>query len=53
MSDNVIPLQRKPAHLTCECGSAWWNAQVCIEGQKVTGYGLPLVCVECGKEGQP
>ncbi|NKR75820.1 hypothetical protein GS492_25085 [Rhodococcus hoagii] len=53
MNDNVIQLHPTPAHLTCPCGSAWWNATVCIEGQKVTGYGLPLTCAECGKEAQP
>lgn len=53
MSDNVIPLAPIPAHLTCVCGSAWWNAKVCIEGQKVTGYGLPVTCAECGKEAHP
>lgn len=55
--DNVISLvaRREPNSpcLRCECGSAWFNGRVCLEGQTVTGYGVPLACVECGREATP
>lgn len=51
MASNVIqlPLQVAPAHLTCDCGSTWWDTSVCIEGGKVTGYSVPVRCTSCGK----
>ncbi|MDF3309771.1 hypothetical protein P3H15_32655 [Rhodococcus sp. T2V] len=57
MSGDVISLdsRRGPSVPTflCECGSAWFNARVCLEGRQVTGYGVPIVCVECGREVTP
>lgn len=57
MSGNVISLdsRRDPTAptLLCDCGSAWFNARVCLEGQHITGYGVPITCVECGQEVTP
>lgn len=58
MSDNVIQIDRRMAPdpnpaLTCTCGSSWFTALVCFDGQTVTGYSLPVKCVECGQEVTP
>ncbi|WQB72167.1 hypothetical protein SCD75_00225 (plasmid) [Prescottella equi] len=45
-----LPLQVAPAHLTCDCGSAWWDTSVCIEDGKVTGYSVPVRCTSCGRQ---
>lgn len=57
MNDNVISIvgRRTPDTplVLCGCGSAWFSARVCLEGQHVTGYAVPITCVECGAEVSP
>ena len=58
MPDNVISLaskQHQPPpstmHKCDSCGSNWFTATVCIElDLKVTGYQLPVKCLDCGTE---
>lgn len=55
---NVIPLGTRTVNdaypgLKCGCGSAWFNAEVCLEGRQVSGYMLPITCRECGTEVTP
>ncbi len=55
---NIIDFPTPPtsgAHLTCECGSAWWQPYaVCLELKD--GFWMPtgraggLTCIDCGKE---
>lgn len=42
-----------PLALICPCGSQWFDAKVCIEDGKVTGYAVPVRCVSCGEEVVP
>lgn len=40
--------------VTCRCGSAWFRADgVNVKDDRVTGYTVPLECVECGAEWWP
>ena len=39
--------------LACPCGSQWFDAKVCIENGRVTGYAVPVLCVSCGEEVVP
>lgn len=49
--NNVIPLRPEPGGydgLICGCGSAWFDAKVCVDAEaRVTGRTLGLHCVEC------
>lgn len=42
-----------PPHVLCPCGSAWFNATVCLNGTTITGYQVPLECAHCGNEYAP
>ncbi|MDI9901327.1 hypothetical protein QM716_15825 [Rhodococcus sp. IEGM 1409] len=56
MSGEVISINRKapePPTLICACGSGWFTALVCFDGQTVTGYSLPVKCIDCGQEVTP
>lgn len=48
----VIELKaRETEHVTCMCGSVWWQPKgVTIDAKTshVNGYAHPVVCVECG-----
>ena len=42
------PLLKCPA-----CGSTWFKANVVIEGARVTGYTVPVLCCDCDTEVTP